>query len=59
MEMIEIYQNKGLSKEDATTIIDVMSKYKDVFVDAMLVDELGILSLSFSSDLYMLIILNV
>jgi hypothetical protein len=39
--MIEIYQGKGLSKEDATTIIDVMSKYKDVFIDAMLVDELG------------------
>lgn len=41
-EMIEIYQKKGLTLQDATTIIDVMSKYKDVFVDAMLVDELGI-----------------
>lgn len=41
-EMVEIYQNKGLTKEDAETVINVISRYKDVFVDAMLVDELGI-----------------
>ena len=42
LEMIEIYQGKGLSRQDATAIIEVMSKYKEVFVDAMMVDELGI-----------------
>lgn len=41
-EMIEIYKKKGLTEDDAVQIIDVMAKYKDVFVDAMLVDELGI-----------------
>eukprot|EP00158_Paraphelidium_tribonemae_P001969 Partr_v1_DN25003_c0_g2_i1_m51136 putative vacuolar iron transporter len=42
LEMVEIYEGKGLSREDAVAIIDVMAKYKDVFIDAMLVDELGI-----------------
>ncbi|KAI3633747.1 hypothetical protein MIR68_008079 [Amoeboaphelidium protococcarum] len=41
-EMVEIYQGRGMSKADAVAVIDIMSKYKDVFVDTMLVDELGI-----------------
>lgn len=40
--MIEIYQAKGMSLKDATQIIDIMAQYRDVFVDAMMVDELGI-----------------
>jgi VIT1/CCC1 family predicted Fe2+/Mn2+ transporter len=41
-EMVEIYEGKGLSHEDATAIIDIMANYRDVFVDLMLVDELGL-----------------
>jgi VIT1/CCC1 family predicted Fe2+/Mn2+ transporter len=39
--MIEIYTQKGLTLEDATVVIETLAKYKDVFVDVMLVDELG------------------
>lgn len=42
-EMIEIYMGKGLSEEDATSIIDTMSKYKEFFVDHMMVMELGLM----------------
>ena len=41
-EMIDIYMRKGYSKKDATTIITTLFKKKDAFVDAMMVDELGI-----------------
>lgn len=42
-EMIEIYMEKGLSAEDAKTIIDTMAKYKEFFVDHMMVMELGLM----------------
>jgi hypothetical protein len=38
--MIEIYMGKGLSKEDATSVITTMAKYKDFFVDVMMQQEL-------------------
>lgn len=41
--MVEIYMEKGVSEEDATNIIDTMAKYKDFFVDHMLVMELGLM----------------
>jgi VIT1/CCC1 family predicted Fe2+/Mn2+ transporter len=41
-EMIEIYESKGLSHEDATQVITVMSKYKDFYVDLMMSQELGL-----------------
>lgn len=37
---------KGLSEEDATNIINTMAKYKDFFVDHMLVMELGLMPVS-------------
>ena len=39
-EMIEIFEEKGLSKEDATTAILAMSKNKEFFVDLMMAFEL-------------------
>lgn len=42
-EMIDIYVEKGISKEDATTIITTMSKYKDFFIDHMMVQELELM----------------
>lgn len=38
--MIEIYEKKGMSNEDATLVINTMSKYKDFFVDVMMQQEL-------------------
>ena len=39
-EMIEIYEEKGMSPEDAEAVIGIMSKYKDFFVDIMMAQEL-------------------
>jgi VIT1/CCC1 family predicted Fe2+/Mn2+ transporter len=41
--MLELYEKKGLSTEDSKTIIDILSKNKKVWVDAMMVEELGML----------------
>lgn len=35
--------SRGLSEEDATSIINTMSKYKEFFVDHMMVMELGLM----------------
>jgi len=42
-EMIDIYAEKGYSLEDATTVVNILAKNKDAFVDSMLVDELGLM----------------
>jgi len=43
-EMTELYIAKGMTEEDARTIVTLMSKYQDIFVDTMMVEELGIMS---------------
>jgi len=40
-EMVEIYVERGVSQEDAESIIKTMAKYRDFFVDVMVKDELG------------------
>lgn len=42
-EMVHIYMSKGLSFDDASTIVEIISKDHKMFVDFMMVDELGIL----------------
>lgn len=42
-EMLEIYAARGVSSDDARAILTHMARYKDVFIDHMLVQELGIL----------------
>ena len=42
-EMIELYESKGLSKEDATTMVSIISKDPKIFLDYMMVAELGLL----------------
>jgi len=42
-EMVELYISKGLSAEDARTIVGILSKDKEIFVDFMMIEELGIL----------------
>lgn len=39
-EMIDIYVEKGMGREDAEMVIHAMSKYKDFFVDVMMAEEL-------------------
>ncbi len=41
-EMVELYKAKGVSEEDARSILSTMAKYKDVFVDHMVSVELGL-----------------
>jgi vacuolar iron transporter family protein len=41
-EMIEIYESKGMSHEDAELVIKTMSKYQDFFVDIMMTQELAL-----------------
>jgi len=42
-EMIDLYQKKGLSFEESTQLVEIMSKHQSIFVDFMMVEELGIL----------------
>jgi len=42
-EMVTIYTNKGMSEKDATTIVTTMAKYREIFVDTMMVEELGLM----------------
>eukprot|EP01027_Heterolobosea_sp_BB2_P017686 GEZU01025034.1.p1 GENE.GEZU01025034.1~~GEZU01025034.1.p1 ORF type:complete len:242 (+),score=36.70 GEZU01025034.1:125-850(+) len=42
-EMTEIYKLKGLSEDDARTVVAILSRHTDVFVNVMLVEELGLM----------------
>ena len=42
-EMVELYMKRGMSKEDAETVVEVMSKYKNFFLDVMMLEELGLM----------------
>lgn len=42
-EMVELYTGKGISKDDAKTIVDIISRNKKAWVDIMMVEELGII----------------
>jgi len=42
-EMIAIYLQKGISKEDAQTMINILAKYPDAFLDHMMVEELSLM----------------
>jgi vacuolar iron transporter family protein len=42
-EMIELYEAKGMSHEDASAVVLTMSKYKKIFVDTMMVEELELM----------------
>lgn len=42
-EMVEIFTEKGMSKDEATEVITIFSRHKKMFVDLMMVEELGIM----------------
>jgi len=39
-EMIDIYVERGMEKNDAEKVIKIMSKYKEFFVNVMMAEEL-------------------
>lgn len=41
-EMIDIYKTKGVSTDDANAILATMMKYKDLFLEHMMIMELGL-----------------
>ena len=41
-EMVEIYESRGMSRKDAEIVMRICAKYEDLFVNMMLVDELGL-----------------
>lgn len=43
LEMVEIYQGKGYSKDDARQMVDIISKNKEGWVDIMMKEELEII----------------
>ncbi|MBN1330218.1 MAG: VIT1/CCC1 transporter family protein [Candidatus Heimdallarchaeota archaeon] len=43
LEMIEIYESKGVSKEDAIKVVEILSKYEKAWIDVMMAEELGII----------------
>lgn len=49
-EMVEIYVEKGFSEQDAERVIDTMAKYRNFFIDHMLVQELGLLPPEFADS---------
>lgn len=42
-ELIELYMGKGVDEDDAKTLVDIISKNKETWVDIMMVEELGII----------------
>jgi len=41
--MVELYVSKGMTQADAETVIKLLSKNEKMFVDIMMVEELGLL----------------
>jgi len=39
-EMIDIYEERGMSRTDATIVVETMAKYEQFFVDVMMKEEL-------------------
>ena len=40
--MIELYEAKGMSREDATEVITRLARYREIFLEAMMKDELDL-----------------
>ncbi|KAJ0399109.1 hypothetical protein ATCC90586_009360 [Pythium insidiosum] len=42
-EMIELYEKKGISSDDAQLVVRTLAKYKEAFIDIMMVEELNLM----------------
>lgn len=40
--MVDIYKSKGIENDDAILIAETISKDKKIFVDIMMIEELGL-----------------
>ncbi|KDO25655.1 hypothetical protein SPRG_08954 [Saprolegnia parasitica CBS 223.65] len=49
-EMVELYERKGISSKDAKLVVDTLSKYKEAFVDIMMVEELHLMPVDEDDD---------
>ncbi|GLE09606.1 hypothetical protein PINS_up021334 [Pythium insidiosum] len=43
-EMIELYEKKGISSDDAQLVVRTLAKYKEAFIDIMMVEELNLMA---------------
>ena len=41
-EMVELYVQKGMSRQDAETVVNLMAPHRSFFVEIMTVEELGL-----------------
>lgn len=44
--MVELYVKKGIERQDAERMTDILANYESAWVDVMMVEELGILEAS-------------
>ncbi|MFA5108264.1 MAG: VIT1/CCC1 transporter family protein [Candidatus Micrarchaeia archaeon] len=42
-EMVEIYEQKGIPKKDASSIMQILSRHKEAWVDVMMAEELELI----------------
>jgi vacuolar iron transporter family protein len=42
-EMIELYEKKGIATDDAKLVVQTLAKYKEAFIDIMMVEELNLM----------------
>ena len=40
--MVELYVSRGMREEDAVSVINTIAQYHQLFVDVMMVEELGL-----------------
>jgi len=41
-EMVELYVAKGMTVEDAKTVVEILARNKEAWIDVMMIEELGI-----------------
>ena len=44
LEMVELYESRGMTRADATTVIHIFARYKTLFLDLMMKEELSLSS---------------
>lgn len=42
-EMVELYEKKGIASDDAKLVVNTLAKYKEAFIDIMMVEELNLM----------------
>ena len=42
-EMVELYMKRGMTEADAESVIHVIGKYNEFFLEVMMVEELGLM----------------